>query len=65
MPELSVFVDVEEMDNRYIGKCVVYVEGRDDRNVWERIVGSELADRLEFKVPLAEGSVDRRSCSIA
>ena len=56
MPELSVFVDVEEMDNRYIGKCIIYVEGRDDRNVWERIVGSELADRLEFKVPLAAGS---------
>lgn len=56
MPELSVFIDVEEMDNRYIGKCVVYVEGKDDRNVWERIVGSDLADRLEFKVPLAEGA---------
>ena len=24
--------------------------------MWERIVGSEFADRLEFKVPLAEGS---------
>ena len=56
MPELSVFGDVEEMDNRYIGKCVVYVEGKDDRNVWERIAGSDLADRLEFKVPLAEGT---------
>jgi len=56
MPELNVFVDMEEMDNRYIGKCVVYVEGRDDRNAWTRIAGSDLADRLEFKVPLAKGA---------
>ena len=56
MPELSKFGDVEEVDNRYIDKCIVYVEGKDDQNVWERIVGSELSDRLEFKVPLADGS---------
>ena len=56
MPELSEFSDVEELDNRYIDKCIVYVEGKDDQKVWERIVGSELSDRLEFKVPLAVGS---------
>ena len=56
MPELSHFVDVEEMDNRYVGKCIVYVEGKEDRNVWKRIVGSGLADRLEFKVPLDKGA---------
>ncbi len=56
MPELIKFGDVEEVDNRYINKCIVYVEGKDDQNVWERIVGSELSDRLEFKVPLAEGT---------
>ncbi len=56
MPKLGVFRDVEEMDNRYIGKSVVYVEGKDDRNVWERIAGTDLADRLEFKVPLADGA---------
>ena len=34
MPDLIAFNDVEEVDNRYIDKCVVYVEGNDDRNVW-------------------------------
>ena len=56
MPQINVFGDVDELDNRYIDKCVVYVEGEDDRNVWERIVGNELAGRLEFKVPHAGGS---------
>lgn len=56
MPNLDTFRDVEELDNRYIGKCVVYVEGEDDRNVWERIAGGNFADRIEFKVPYSGGS---------
>ena len=56
MPQLSEFGDVEELDNRYIDKCVVYVEGEDDRAVWERIVGNDLANRLEFKVPHSGGA---------
>ena len=56
MPDLSAFGDVDEVDNRYIGKCVVYVEGEDDRNVWERVVGIDIADRLEFKVPVFGGA---------
>ena len=56
MPELSSFGDVDELENRYIGKCVVYVEGIDDRDVWEHVVGRDVADRLEFKVPLSGGA---------
>ena len=56
MPDLSVFRDVDEVENRYIDKCVVYVEGKDDRNVWQKVMGGEFADRIEFKVPVAEGT---------
>ena len=56
MPDINEFIDIDDMENNYIGKCVIYVEGKDDQKVWEAIVGSEFADRLEFKVPLAEGS---------
>ena len=56
MPDLNSFDDVDELDNRYIGKCVVYVEGEDDRNAWEHVVGSDVADRLEFKVPRSGGA---------
>ena len=56
MPNLASFRDVEELDNRYIGKCVIYVEGEDDRNVWERITGGEIAERIEFKVPYSGGA---------
>lgn len=60
MPEISTFGDVEELDNRYIDKSVVYVEGEDDQKVWERIVGSDDADKLEFKVP-SQGGAGYRS----
>lgn len=56
MPRLSTIADVEELDNLYADKCIVYVEGDEDQKVWERIVGTDLADRLEFKVPLQAGS---------
>ena len=56
MPDISTFGDVEELDNRYIDKSVVYVEGEDDQKVWEHIVGSDVADKLEFKVPLQAGA---------
>ena len=61
MPDLSVFRDVDEVENRYIDKCVVYSEGKDDRNVWQKVMGGEFADRIEFKVPVAEGT-DLRPC---
>lgn len=56
MPSLASFRDVDELDNRYIGKCVIYVEGEDDQKVWERIMGGECSDRLEFKVPYSGGA---------
>ena len=61
MPEISTFGDVEELDNRYIDKSVVYVEGEDDQKVWERIIGSDVADKLEFKVPSQAGAVLQNS----
>lgn len=56
MPSLRTMPDVEELDNRYIDKCIIYVEGESDLTVWERIVGPNVADRVEFKVPQAVGS---------
>ena len=56
MPDLSEFADADELDNRYIGKCVIYVEGIDDQKVWNLVAGSDFADRLEFKIPRAEGT---------
>ena len=56
MPSLRSIGDSAELDNRYIDKCVVYVEGDDDEGLWRFIVGVDVGDRIEFKVPLTLGS---------
>jgi hypothetical protein len=56
MPSLRSIGDSVELDNRYIDKCVVYVEGDDDEGLWKFIIGLDVGDRIEFKVPLSMGS---------
>ncbi len=56
MPSLRTLGDAEELDNLYIDKCVIYVEGEHDQKIWERVVGPDVADRIEFKVPQISGS---------
>jgi hypothetical protein len=56
MPDLLSIPDAEALDNRYIDKWVIYVEGDDDESVWTRTVGRQDAERIEFKVPSHAGS---------
>lgn len=56
MPDIAEFQDPDDLDNRYVGKIIVYVEGVGDKNVWEQVAGSQLSHLLEFKLPDQEGS---------
>jgi hypothetical protein len=56
MPDLSLIADPEALDNRYTGKIVVYVEGDEDEAILSRIMGPDVADRIEFKLPLLKGN---------
>jgi hypothetical protein len=48
--DLSQIQDVEALENRYLGKAIVYVESEHDEEVYRRFAGPDVADRLEFKV---------------
>jgi hypothetical protein len=56
MPNLSSIDDPEALENRYVDKTIIYVEGEPDEEVFRRIVGPEIADRLEFKTPKSGGA---------
>jgi hypothetical protein len=51
MANLSQIEDPDALDNRYADKVIVYVEGEGDQRLFSRIVGPDVADRLEFKTP--------------
>ncbi|MGH7027487.1 hypothetical protein [Brevundimonas sp.] len=51
MANLSQIEDPDALDNRYADKIIVYVEGEGDQRLFSRIVGPDVADRLEFKTP--------------
>ncbi len=51
MADLSEIQDVEALENRYLGKAIVYVESEHDEEVYRRFAGPDVADRLEFKTP--------------
>lgn len=55
MPNLLSILDSEALENRYIDKFVVYVEGDDDEKVWTKVVGNDCRDRIEFRVPAQGG----------
>lgn len=52
MPDLSAMSDVDELENRWLNKVILYVEGEADEHVYRKIVGPDVADRLEFKTPV-------------
>lgn len=56
MPKLSEIPDVEELDNLYADKIIIYVEGTDDKAVFTELIGPNHGDQLEFKVPEESGS---------
>lgn len=49
MANLSEISDTSELDNKYIGKVVVYVEAESDANLFELLIGPGHAERIEFK----------------
>jgi hypothetical protein len=51
MPSLRQIGDPTELDNLYSGKTIVYVEGTADLAFFNDLVGPDMFDRLEFKVP--------------
>jgi hypothetical protein len=56
MPSLSEVGNEDDLENRYLDKVIVYVEGPDDERVFHRLLGFNFAERLEFKAPLEAGS---------
>lgn len=56
MPKLGSIKDPVELDNLYADKVIVYVEGAEDFAFFNDLVGREMADRLEFKIPEEKGS---------
>ncbi len=56
MPDLSAIDDVEELENRWLNKAIVYVEAEIDERVYTRMAGPNVADRLEFKTPKTGGA---------
>src|SRR5438067_1915224 len=56
MPKLGSIKDPVELDNLYTDKVIVYVEGAEDFAFFNDLVGRDMADRLEFKVPEEKGS---------
>ncbi len=55
MPGLDALGDPSALLNRYLDKVVVYVEGEGDQRLFARIVGPDIADRLEFQTPVTDG----------
>lgn len=51
MAKLSEFGDADALENRYVDKVIVYVEGDGDQRLFTNVVGPDVADRLEFKTP--------------
>tara|TARA_R110000796_G_scaffold250870_1_gene381071 strand:+ start:10517 stop:11401 length:885 start_codon:yes stop_codon:yes gene_type:complete len=48
--------DGDELDNKYSGKVIVYVESESDIKLFDKIIGPGFAERLEFKVPPTGGT---------
>lgn len=55
MPSLDALGDSSALLNRYLDKVIVYVEGEGDQRLFGRIVGPDVADRLEFQTPVTDG----------
>lgn len=51
MADISEINDIDELENRWLDKVIVYVEAEADSHVYTKLVGPNLADRLEFKPP--------------
>lgn len=50
MANLSQISDPDELDNKYSGKVIVYVEAQSDANLFDVLVGPGHAERIEFKI---------------
>lgn len=55
MPSLDALGDPSALVNRYLDKVIVYVEGEGDQRLFGRIIGPDVADRLEFQTPAIDG----------
>ncbi len=49
-------LDPDELDNLFSDKTIVYVEGEGDEAVYNSLVGMDVGEFLEFKVPRSGGS---------
>ncbi len=55
MPSLAEIGDIDAVENRYLDKVIVYVEGDGDQKLFTEIVGPDVADKLEFRTPAVAG----------
>ncbi len=55
MPDISDIGDPEELENRYLDKVIVYVEGEPDEKAYWAMLGPDVAHCLELKVPPTTG----------
>ncbi len=44
-------LDAQALENAYLGRVVLYVEAKADAEVFRRILGPDLADRIEVQTP--------------
>jgi hypothetical protein len=59
MPGFGEIGDPTAVENLYVGKVVVYVEGEADANLYYEIAGSAIRGHLEFRgPPVGEGGSD-------
>ncbi|HCL3251941.1 TPA: hypothetical protein N2A09_005774 [Pseudomonas aeruginosa] len=56
MANFADILDGDELDNKYAGKVIVYVEAEADANLFNKLIGPGWAELIEFKVPPVGGA---------
>ncbi|WP_141690268.1 MULTISPECIES: hypothetical protein [unclassified Ensifer] len=56
MTDFSEISDFEQLDNRYVDKVIVYVEGEPDEKFYQKLLGPNVGHCLELKVPPTTGN---------
>lgn len=51
MPNLSEIEDSDAVDSIYAARAVVYVEGKEDSDVFARLLGMHAGQKVDFKAP--------------
>lgn len=55
MPSLSQLGDSDAVENKYVDRVILYVEGEDDRNIFSFYLLQQYEDKIEIKTPSVLG----------